>query len=526
MPATVDAHRTASDSTNLRISDMPSACKWDSTASAKPWPGAHIKTLHEVVRDKVAGRQHRRVSSATWAEMKKRYDERMQQDKNERLTQEHFWYLCCVLGAVAVIVGIIVLVHFLTTRMPSVPYGTSSRSSVALHDLSELCAGLPTNDTCHGAVRELQRAVDFDADPCRDFHQYACGSWRPMLDGDTSYIAQVTQLFNSVVHDHLLNISFDIQDGKPAPHIASVHQMALFHASCYWMFTGRQSGGNIKDVMEALSINLASWIAVESAESLVELTVSTSLKTGLSAFVGVRLLKGEVLLDVGSAIAKSFVYKPGVRQYLVESVIDLDVNMSNPVGKMMDLDYEVDGRVLASSDFNAFRTLTVQELAGLFPLVNWISAFNLDRPALLPTVTNGTRIGIRGGTFINDVIEIFRQEQHAVIGLYGLLSMLSTVMKFLYYARHVRFEEPFIGVKWCLLLTAWHFSKLYPAWLGATFLSTGSTARFKRAFSEAMAVVLRDNVINIGVYLETTLLSRTWLNIFGEHEEAPSVPPA
>ncbi|XP_054917074.1 uncharacterized protein [Dermacentor andersoni] len=421
-----------------------------------------------------------------------------------------------ILFAMLAVVCVLGLGFVLALQVRAERYGKASLSAGPSTDLSQLCTGLAANDSCHEAIRELQRAIDLDADPCGDFHQYACGRWRPLLGGDGSYISRTTNLFNGLVHDTLLNVSFDIREGKPSAYAPSVHQMALFHASCYWMYTGRNSGGNVVDVLAALGIEQMSWIAVASAERLVELTVSTSLRTGLSGFVNVRLLKGEVHFDMGSPLVKTFVLKPGLRQYLVDAVIDLDVNISDPVQKTLDLDLKVDSLILASSESSVFRTVTIQELVDLLPQVNWISAFNTDRPTALGKVTNGTTIALRGVTFIKDTLQIFHEEQLPVIGLYGLLSALSKVMKFLYYAHHVSFDQPFMGVRWCLLQTAWHFRNLFPAWLASSFLQSSSTARFVKAFNETMEVVLRDNVVNFGVYLESTLLSRTFLNIIGE----------
>ncbi|XP_070384237.1 uncharacterized protein [Dermacentor albipictus] len=439
-----------------------------------------------------------------------------EQDRNTRLHEKSFAIMFSILFAILAVVFTLGLAFVLALQVRAKRYGKASPSAGPLADLSQLCTGLGANDSCHEAIREVQRGIDLDADPCGDFHQYACGRWRPLLGGDGSYISRTTNLFNGLVHDTLLNVSFDIREGKPAPYGPSIHQMAMFHASCYWMFTGRNSGGNVIDVMAALGIEQMSWIAVASAERLFELTVSMSLRTGLSAFVDVRLLKGEVHFDIGSPLVKTFVYKPGLRQYLVDTVIDLDVNISDPVQKTLDLDHKVDSLIHDSSESSVFRTLTVKELVDLFPQVNWISAFNTDRPTALGNVTNGTTIALRGVTFIKETLQVFHEEQLPVIGLYGLLSALSKVMKLSYYAHYVSFDQPFMGVRWCLRQTAWQFRNLFPAWLASSFLQSSSTARFVKAFNETMEVVLRDNVVNFGVYLESTFLSRTWLNIIGE----------
>ncbi|KAH7939947.1 hypothetical protein HPB52_019549 [Rhipicephalus sanguineus] len=436
--AVIDARRAGNTSTFLPICSLPSACKSDSSTSTKTWPGANVKTLRRVARD--SPKYHRRPGSPTWAEMNKKYKERMEQDRSMRMNQETFGHVFSALLVLAFIVGVVALVLFLHLDVRPASIAESSRSRGALDDLRQLCTDLPTDHSCHAAVRELQEAVDLDADPCRDFHQYACGRSRPILGSGSSYISQVTMHFNSVVHDKLLNVSFDLQEGRPTSYSASILQMAQFHASCYWVFTGRNSGGNIKDVTETLGIDVAPWLAVHSAESLVELTVRTSLRTGMSAFLDVRLSEREVHLDVGSSIGMMFFNKSEVKQYVAESVLDLEVNISGPVEKIVDLDNKVDDLVMPSSE----------------------------------------------------------------------------VMKFPYYYRHARYEEPFSGVEWCLLLTAWSFNNLFPAWLGASFLKTDATARFQKAFNEALTVVLRDNVVNFGVYLETTVLNRTWLSIFGE----------
>ncbi|XP_075529844.1 uncharacterized protein LOC142563179 [Dermacentor variabilis] len=104
------------------------------------------------------------------------------------------------------------------------------------------------------------------------------------------------------------------------------------------------------------------------------------------------------------------------------------------------------------------------------------------------------------------------------------LAIDKKVMKLSYYAHHLSFDQPFMGVRWCLLLTAWNFRNLFPAWLASSFLPSTSTARFVKAFNETMEVVLRDNVVNFGVYLESTLLSRTWLNIIGEPSSVLDTP--
>ncbi|KAL1477222.1 hypothetical protein MTO96_035915 [Rhipicephalus appendiculatus] len=438
MCAIVEARRAGKALTFLPICAPPAACKSDSSTSTKSWPGANVKTLRKVARD--FPKRHRSPHSPTWAEMNKKYQERMEKDRSARMNQETFGY---VFSAILVLAFIV-------------------------------------DDSCHAAVRELQDAVDLDADPCRDFHQFACGRSRPILGSGSSYISQVTKHFNSVVHDKLLNVSFDLHEGRPTSYSASISQMAQFHASCYWMYTGRNSGGNIKDVLQTLDIDPAPWLAVRSADKIVELTVSASLKTGMSAFLEVRLSKGEVHLDVGLTIVMMFFHYSEVKQYVAESILDLDVNISDPVKKILQLDRKVDELVTSNETTGAFRELAVSDLVNLFPLVNW--------------------------------------EEDPLIGFYGLLSILSTVMKFTYFFRHARYEEPFSGVKWCLLLTAWSFNNLFPAWLGASFLKNNATEKFRKAFNEALRVVLRDNVVNFGVYLETAVLNRTWLSIFGEPE--------
>ncbi|XP_070384236.1 uncharacterized protein [Dermacentor albipictus] len=522
----IGARRTGNVLTLMPICAISPVSSSESMTSAKSWPGANIKTVRNFGREKYAGERHRKANNATWMEMKKKYEERKEQDRNTRLHEKSFAIMFSILFAILAVVFTLGLAFVLALQVRAKRYGKASPSAGPLADLSQLCTGLGANDSCHEAIREVQRGIDLDADPCGDFHQYACGRWRPLLGGDGSYISRTTNLFNGLVHDTLLNVSFDIREGKPAPYGPSIHQMAMFHASCYWMFTGRNSGGNVIDVMAALGIEQMSWIAVASAERLFELTVSMSLRTGLSAFVDVRLLKGEVHFDIGSPLVKTFVYKPGLRQYLVDTVIDLDVNISDPVQKTLDLDHKVDSLIHDSSESSVFRTLTVKELVDLFPQVNWISAFNTDRPTALGNVTNGTTIALRGVTFIKETLQVFHEEQLPVIGLYGLLSALSKVMKLSYYAHYVSFDQPFMGVRWCLRQTAWQFRNLFPAWLASSFLQSSSTARFVKAFNETMEVVLRDNVVNFGVYLESTFLSRTWLNIIDvTHDAEPSSEP-
>ncbi|KAH7978589.1 hypothetical protein HPB49_005954 [Dermacentor silvarum] len=346
---------------------------------------------------------------------------------------------------------------------------------------------------CRETLERLSHSMKADTDPCDDFYEHVCGNWKPRYPNRPSYLKEHLESFNVLVHETLLSLATSAPPHWVVRLAAAVHQMAVFHNSCYAMAAGHDRGGNAADVATALGTDVSSWVDVVSHEALLDLAVKTTQNTGLPAFLSVTKERGTMYIHVGATLQSTLRFQHKVSEFLVQTLAAFDVHFKFHFSRLFDMDRDMT-RILESSAQE--RSMTRQRESVLSPIQIHPTM------AALRSLGNSTShmLGnFRGDSAAMAAIARLRSEPLPTAGIYALSVLLA---------------QPSTSVR------------STPKWVARKFQKHEAVATVRGLFADIRVLLMRDNRVNRGVLVDAAHLKRTQLLFYGQDSMKAIFPPA
>lgn len=428
--------------------------------------------------------------------------------------------LCCMLV-------ILPAAAFTIVYILSLVKGRSRADSAAevtpLVELSQVCPGTPHArhfSDCHEVMTSVLEASNPNVAPCVDFYEHVCGWWNRWKDNRPSQIEELVRNFNNHVIAALLAVA-RVAEAAPEGPSTLPQQMAVFYLSCFdTALSSGRGGGSVVDVLGALGTDLATWLAVASFDSLLELVVSTSLKTGLPSFIAVSFKDKTYVIQAGETVASSFAQYHGVDKYAADFVLSFQTAWGpgkNASAAILELDYEVE-KIRREPGQRPWITYSnTNQMDGLLPGLNWTRALEQGLPEWLRNESESYKARVRGAGHMVRLVDRLRPEPLKSSGLYSLVVLLSQIMK--YKAPMKQSSSTFSATDkfhWCLEQTATNFDAIYPQWVRHQFQDQGDAIKLRAIFDDIVSTVTRNSRVNVGVIISTYRLARAQLVILGD----------
>ncbi|XP_075556762.1 uncharacterized protein LOC142588829 [Dermacentor variabilis] len=373
---------------------------------------------------------------------------------------------------------------------------------------------------CRETLKRLSHSMKADADPCDDFYEHVCGNWKPRYPNRPSYLKEHLESFNMLVHETLLSLATSAPPHWVVRLAAAVHQMAVFHNSCYAMATGHSRGGDAADVASALGEDVSSWVHVVSHEALLHLAVRTAQDTGLPSFLSVTKGRGTKYIDVGETLQSTLRFPHKVSEFLVQTLTAFKVNFKFHFYRLFEVDKDMT-RILESSEKKVRMTTRRESIRPSMRIPPTTDALRS-----LGNTTSQILDNFRGDPAAIAAIGRLRSEPLSTAGLYALSVLLAQVIKYRLLLRELYVPNRSDNVRWCLQLTAEHFGALYAEWVARKFQKHEAVATVRGLFADIRVLLMRDNRVNRGVLVDVGHLKRTELLFYGQDNMKAIVPPA
>ncbi|KAK8777769.1 hypothetical protein V5799_020889 [Amblyomma americanum] len=271
-------------------------------------------------------------------------------------------------------------------------------------------------------------AMNPDAQPCVDFYENVCGRWRAGSSHRVPYREEHVRAFNRRVADALLSRAARIENSTEQ--LGLEDQMALFYSSCFSMAAGYRKASNVTAVLAAIATDSSRWTQASTFGALLDLAVSTALRSGLPSFLRIQLFRRRPYrVSVGETLASTFSQRLQEAKQFVSSVIhDLGAELSSSTNStaLFLIDRRVEsGRAKADDQpWTALRS--PDELKFIAPELLWRDALQRGLPSILRTEReNETGVEVRGADSIRSIIGYLRQQQLRAAGLYALVVLLA-----------------------------------------------------------------------------------------------------
>ncbi|XP_075539835.1 uncharacterized protein LOC142574687 [Dermacentor variabilis] len=346
---------------------------------------------------------------------------------NFPLSPEH---VCCL---IVVILAAVITVAF------AVIYLKHSRNSTAAAlraapEFAGACADEGALAGCRNVTRYMLDAMNPDARPCEDFYESVCGWWGARDPDRRPFLEEHVTTFNRRVADALANKAtahFENSSGERTESFET--QMALFYTSCFMASTGQSETSNATAVLEAIGIEIRKWENVSTFAALLDLAVSTTLKSGLSSFVRIDFSANRTLhVDVGQSLASTFsrnsqktrMFVAGALRDLGEESMPAWINPST----LLTIDHVVDYELYNGNDQTWSALKGPEELKYIAPEIDWRGALERGLPSRFRSdAQRQMTVQIRAAGSIRNTVGRLRQRPLRQASMYSLLVLLAQV---------------------------------------------------------------------------------------------------
>ncbi|XP_065309448.1 streptococcal hemagglutinin-like isoform X2 [Dermacentor albipictus] len=443
------------------------------------------------------------------------------------LSPEH---VCCL---VVVILAAIITVVF------AVVYFKSSQNSTAAAlraapEFAGACADEDAIAGCRNVTLYMLDAMNPDARPCEDFYESVCGWWGAKNPDRRPFLEEHVTTFNHRVAAALANKAtahFENSSGERTESLET--QMALFYTGCFMASTGQSETSNAAAVLEAIGIEIRKWDNVSTFAALLDLAVSTTLKSGLPSFVRIDFSANRTLhVDVGQSLASTFsrnskktrMFVAGALRDLGEESLPAWINSST----LLTIDHVVDYERSNGNDQTWSALKGPEELKYIAPEIDWRDALERGLPSRFRSeAQREMTVQIRAAGNIRNTVGRLRQQPLRQASLYSLLVLLAQVMKYApSMEEHASRSVADTSVSSCLRLTAAKFDRFYPLWVARTFQRKDEVAGALAMFKDVTSTLRNDSRVNAGVVIDRSRLTNARLVLYDETGNAslPTVP--
>ncbi|XP_077508461.1 uncharacterized protein LOC144119795 [Amblyomma americanum] len=395
----------------------------------------------------------------------------------------------------------------------------TAEALLAAPEFMALCAGEASMSGCQNVTLYMTDAMNPDAQPCVDFYENVCGRWRADSSHRVPYREEHVRAFNRRVADALLSRA--ARSENSTEQLGLEDQMALFYSSCFSMAAGYKKTSNVTTVLAAIATDSSRWTQASTFSALLDLAVSTALRSGLPSFLRIQLFRRRPYrVSVGETLASTFSQRLQEAKQFVSSVIhDLGAELSSSTNStaVFLIDHRVEsGRAKADDQpWTALRS--PDELKFIAPELLWRDALQRGLSSILRTEReNDTGVEVRGADSIRSIIGYLRQQQLRAAGLYALVVLLAQVMKYAPTEEQAKVTPVEKNVAGCLGVTAENFGRLYPLWVARTLQRKGEVTAARSLFQDIVATLKSDRRVNGGVLIDTDRLVKARLFIYDE----------
>ncbi|KAH8041816.1 hypothetical protein HPB51_018568 [Rhipicephalus microplus] len=230
---------------------------------------------------------------------------------------------------VFLILAVIIAIVFATVYCLTESKNSTAAAIKAAPELANACADNDSHAGCHNVTLYMLNAINPDARPCADFYDSVCGWWRAKNPDRRPFLEEYVATFNHRVADTLVTkATFDSENSSSAQSLDT--QMALFYASCFRATTGQSETSDASAVFEATGSDVSAWMNVSSFTELLDLAVSTTLRSGLPSFVRVEYWANRTFrLGIGQSLASTFARDfHKARMFVARTLYDLGIQSS------------------------------------------------------------------------------------------------------------------------------------------------------------------------------------------------------
>ncbi|KAL1479781.1 hypothetical protein MTO96_051585 [Rhipicephalus appendiculatus] len=362
----------------------------------------------------------------------------------------------------------------------------------AAPELANACADRDSHAECRNVTLYMLHAMNPDARPCADFYDSVCGWWRAKNPDRRPFLEEYVATFNRRVADTLATkATIHSENSSVAQSLET--QMAIFYASCFRATTGQSDTSDATAVLEAMGSETLAWMNASTFAALLDLVVSTTLRSGLSSFVRVGYSANRTFrLDSSTAWINSSTL------FAIDRVVDNARSKGN--GQAWSL--------LKGPD----------DLVYIAPEIDWKDALERGLPSRFSSdAQREMTVLIRAVEEIRNIVGHLRKLPPRQASMYSLTVLLAQVMKYApYLEEQATSSVDGVSVSNCLRHTAATFGRLYPLWVARTFQSEDEVALVRELFQDITSTLRNDSKVNAGVLIDTHKLTSAQLVVYGE----------